>query len=58
MKVIIGILINKEFGSDFHYFFEENVNKLSLFSEDKFLFFFSGRVALFNLLKFGIEKYQ
>lgn len=51
-------MINKEYGSDFHYFFDENVNNSSLFAEDKFSLFFSGRVALFNLLKFGIEKYQ
>jgi len=51
-------VINKEYGSDFHYFFDDNLNKSSLFAEDKFSLFFSGRVALFNLLKFGIEKYQ
>ena len=51
-------MINKEYGSDFHYFFDENVTNSSLFAENKFLLFFSGRVALFNLLKFGIEKYQ
>jgi hypothetical protein len=51
-------VINKEYGSDFHYFFDENANNSSLFSEDKFSLFFSGRVALFNILKFGIDKYQ
>lgn len=51
-------MINKEYGSDFHYYFDENINKSSLFAEDRFSLFFSGRVALFNLLKFGIEKYE
>ena len=51
-------MINKEYGSDFHYFFDANANNSPLFSEDKFSLFFSGRVALFNLLKFGIDKYQ
>lgn len=51
-------MINKEYGSDFHYFFEAGEIQSSLFSEVSFSFFFSGRVALYNLLEKGIEKYQ
>lgn len=51
-------MINKEYGSDFHYLYEANEDKSQLFVGDEFSFFFSGRVALFNLLKFGIEKYK
>jgi len=51
-------VINREYGSDFHYFFDDHRERSSLFADDKFSFFFSGRVALYNLLSFGIEKYQ
>lgn len=51
-------MIYKEFGSDFHYFYDANVEESSLFSDNKFSFFFSGRVALYNLLSYGIEKFQ
>ncbi len=49
-KITIGKVINKEFGSDFHYFYDANVEESSLFSDNKFSFFFSGRMALYNLL--------
>ena len=37
-KIIIGKVIYKEFGSDFHYFFDANAEKSSLLTEDKFSF--------------------
>lgn len=49
---------NKEYGSDFHYLFEASEIESSLFSKANFSFFFSGRVALYNLLEKGIEKHQ
>ncbi len=49
---------NKEFGSDFHYFYDAQSEKSSLFTSDEFSFFFSGRVALYNLLSMGIEKFH
>ncbi|MGO4709169.1 hypothetical protein AB4Y90_08630 [Chryseobacterium sp. 2TAF14] len=49
-------MTNKEYGSDFHYFNETHTSKTSFFDEN-FSFFFSGRVALYNLLESGINKY-
>ncbi|NGM67213.1 hypothetical protein [Sphingobacterium sp. SGR-19] len=51
---------NKEFGSDFHYFYDENsvLNLGSLFQDQNLEYFFSGRVALYNLLQFGQKKYK
>lgn len=49
-------MINKEYGSDFHYFNEVHTPKISFFDEN-FSFFFSGRVALYNLLESGINKH-
>lgn len=49
-------MINKEYGSDFHYFNEVHTLKTSFFDEN-FSFFFSGRVALYNLLESGINKH-
>lgn len=52
-------MINKEFGSDFNYIEGDNyLNKTSLFESEKISLLFSGRVALFNLLNFGIKKYK
>jgi len=51
---------NKEYGSDFHlltiqYFLLGN-NQENLFTNNNFSLFFSGRVALFNLLNEGIKN--
>jgi hypothetical protein len=50
---------NKEYGSDFHYFIKEDVilpnQKDSLFCSDEFSLFFSGRVALHNIITEGIK---
>lgn len=52
-------MTNKEYGSDFHYFGGDNAsNGISSFNDEKIFLFFSGRVALFNLLSFGIQKYK
>src|SRR5690606_27703589 len=53
-------MINKEFGSDFHYIYDENVqsNVDNCFGGPNLGCFFSGRVALYNLLKCGHEKYK
>lgn len=52
-------MINKEYGSDFHYFFDANSSSSSLFNNsDSINLFFSGRVAIYNLLEFGIKKYN
>lgn len=52
-------MINKEYGSDFYYFEEDNLSKkTSLFQNEKISLFFSGRAALFNLLDYGIRKYN
>lgn len=49
---------NKEFGSDFHYLEEDGFNpEYSFFSREDVSLFFSGRVAIFNLLKYGINKF-
>lgn len=49
---------NKEYGSDFHYYpSEATKTEHSIFSENHLSLFLSGRVALFNLLSFGIENY-
>ena len=48
----------KEYGSDFHNFSDFTASNTSLFDDEKFSLFFSGRVAIYNLLKFGIDKYQ
>ena len=51
-------MINKEFGSDFNYIEVYNyLKKTYLFESEKISLLFSGRVALFNLLNFGIKKY-
>lgn len=48
-----------EYGSDFHYFEGDNSSGgTSLFESETISLFFSGRVALFNLLNFGIQKYK
>lgn len=50
---------NKEYGSDFHYFEgNHSSNGTSLFDNEKLSLFFSGRVALFNLLSHGVQKYK
>ncbi|WP_299177229.1 hypothetical protein [uncultured Chryseobacterium sp.] len=52
-------MINKEYGSDLYYFEENNLSKrTSPFESEKISLFFSGRVALFNLLEYGIHKYN
>jgi hypothetical protein len=52
-------MISNEFGSDFHYFEGDGSLKVtSSFDDEKISLFFSGRVALFNLLNFGIQKYK
>jgi hypothetical protein len=57
--VITGKKINKEYGSDFHYFEMENSGSpVSHFCDPGYVLFFSGRAALYNLLKFGIDKHQ
>lgn len=54
--------MNKEFGSDFNYVTcEDFLNKdasNSIFNNPNLSLFFSGRVALFQLLKNGIELHQ
>src|SRR5690606_17224946 len=55
-KVLSNLSI--EFGSDFHYHSPTSVMRdNSFWQSDQFTLFFSGRVALYNLLQFGIEKY-
>ncbi|WP_300485929.1 hypothetical protein [Flavobacterium sp.] len=53
-------MLNKEFGSDFHYCKEDRFllksPDQSVFLSKEFSLFFSGRVALYNLVKDGIEK--
>lgn len=49
--------MNKEFGSDFHYIFSEKGQGQFLSKQDNVSLFFSGRVAVYNLLQFGIKKY-
>ncbi|HAR73186.1 MAG TPA: hypothetical protein DCR77_07235, partial [Flavobacteriaceae bacterium] len=52
-------MINKEFGSDFHFLAEKKlINYNSLNDLENFVdeFYFSGRVALYEILKFGIEQ--
>ena len=46
-----------EFGSDFHYYSSGIGQEDFFWQSSKFTLFFSGRVALYNLLKFGISKY-
>jgi hypothetical protein len=57
-----GINPEKEFGSDFHLCIDEQYVHPrigNVFSDDKsFALFFSGRTAVYSLLKFGIEHYQ
>lgn len=49
---------NKEYGSDFHFYEgEETTSESSLFRNEKESLFFSGRVALYNLLDYGIRNY-
>lgn len=53
-------MTNKEYGSDFHYCSERNWNltddQQSFFDKENFALFFSGRAALYNLLKQGISE--
>lgn len=51
---------SKEFGSDFHYISEGDsiFNHNDYFQQGGIVLLFSGRVALFNLLRFGIVKYN
>lgn len=51
-------IVNREYGSDFHYYDNTTLNELSFFDKSNYFFFFSGRVALYNLLAFGIRVYQ
>ena len=47
---------NKEYGSDFHYYNGGDTRVLNFFLEkETFQFHFSGRTALYDLLKFGIK---
>ncbi|WP_336958346.1 hypothetical protein [Chryseobacterium contaminans] len=48
--------MNKEFGSDFHFIYSEKKQSKFL-NQSNLTLFFSGRVAIYNLLKFGISKY-
>lgn len=50
-------MVNKEYGSDFHYI--QPVGDYQPLAEEgkEISLFFSGRVALYNLLSFGITKY-
>lgn len=49
--------MTKEFGSDFHYIYSEKEQSKFLDTQINFNLFFSGRAAIFNLLRFGIVKY-
>lgn len=55
-------MIKTEFGSDFEYTTNEDFllkdSSNSYFNSSKFSLFFSGRVALYNLLNYGIKKYN
>lgn len=52
-------MLNKEYGSDFHYIEEDNLlKKASIFENENISLFFSGRAALFNLLDYGIREYN
>ncbi|WP_439504233.1 hypothetical protein [Sediminibacterium sp.] len=52
-------MINKEYGSDFHYFLHEDIvsNSIedSIFHREEFSLFFSGRAALFHIISQGIK---
>lgn len=48
----------KEFGSGFHYIHSQKKRESFFKSNDNYHLYFSGRVALYNLLKFGIKKYN
>lgn len=48
--------MNKEFGSDFHFIYSGKKQSKFL-DQNNLTLFFSGRVAIYNLLKFGISKY-
>lgn len=51
-------MMNKEYGSDFHqYTGVLSGDAFSIVKESQSTLFFSGRVALYNLLSFGIHKY-
>ena len=58
----IGPLTDKEFGSDFHVCLKEDFLQHDetniFFDKERFSLFFSGRSALYSLLKYGIEKYN
>lgn len=53
-------MINKEYGSDFHYFINEDIilqnQEDSLFYGNKFSLFFSGRAALYHIIREGINS--
>jgi hypothetical protein len=53
-------MINKEYGSDFHYFLKEDIvlqsQKDSMFYGDEFSLFFSGRAALHHIISDGINS--
>jgi hypothetical protein len=55
-------MINKEFGSDFHYVLSEewrDINTANSYLNKKgFSFHFSGRSALYSILKTGIDEYE
>lgn len=48
----------KEFGSGFHYIHSQKKSENFFENNDNYHLYFSGRVALYNLLKFGIKKYN
>ncbi|AZA90651.1 hypothetical protein EG343_08445 [Chryseobacterium nakagawai] len=48
----------KEFGSGFHYIHSQKKNENFFEKNDNYHLYFSGRVALYNLLKFGIKTYN
>ncbi len=52
-------MANKEYGSDFHYIERiEDYPISTFFQKNDYKLYFSGRVALYNILKEGIEKYS
>ncbi|WP_034729201.1 hypothetical protein [Chryseobacterium sp. JM1] len=48
----------KEFGSDFHYIYSEKGQSHFLDDQECLNLFFSGRAAVYNLLKVGIAEYK
>jgi len=50
--------MNREFGSDFHFYQCNNgIREVSLINSTTDSLFFSGRVALYNILDYGIRNY-